>query len=141
MSEKTGPRIFDAFPFLVLAKKQTGWEQVRAHLQSAAREGFQHSISLINLGEVYYMLHREHGDRMAMQTVEEIRAAPIEIVIPSFDQMLQAARFKASGGISYADCFAAALSLERGTPVLTGDPEFSLVERQGVQIDWLPRNR
>ena len=48
----------------------------------------------------------------------------------------RAAWFKLRGGISYADCFAAALAHRDGLPLITGDPEFRRVE-DVVRIAWL----
>ncbi|MGP1675025.1 MAG: PIN domain-containing protein, partial [Candidatus Limnocylindrales bacterium] len=48
----------------------------------------------------------------------------------------RAAWFKLRGGISYADCFAAALAHRDGLPLITGDPEFRRVE-DVIQIAWL----
>ncbi|HET6400273.1 MAG TPA: PIN domain-containing protein [Candidatus Kapabacteria bacterium] len=141
MKKKTGPLVFDAFPLIVLFRKQIGWERVREALEEAREEGFFHLISLINIGEVYYSLLRSDGEKLANWMLDEIKIAPFLTVFPTYDQMLQASRFKAGGGLSYADCFAAALAVERGIPVLTGDPEFSVVESKGVTIEWLPANR
>ena len=47
-----------------------------------------------------------------------------------------AARFKAKGGISYADCFAAALAKQHKATLLTGDPEFKQLEDE-ISISWL----
>ena len=146
MRKKIGPLVFDAFPFLVLVRRQNGWERVRDLVDEAANEGFVHVVSLINLGEAYYQMLRDYGDKLAMDFLEGVRASSFEIVFPTYDHMLQASRFKAGGGLSYADCYAAALAVERGIPasstmLLTGDPEFSVVESKGVTIEWLPANR
>jgi len=39
------------------------------------------------------------------------------------DMVIAAARIKAGGGISYADCFAVATAQRHGAPLLTGAPE------------------
>ena len=141
MTEKTGPLVFDASPILVLYRKQNGWERVLDILGEATDNGFTHYISLVNLGEVYYMLLRDHGSEAALDGLERSRTFPIQVIRPTYDQMLQAGIFKAQGGISYADCYAAALAVERSVPILTGDPEFSIVESNGVKVEWLPPNR
>ncbi|HEX5316472.1 MAG TPA: type II toxin-antitoxin system VapC family toxin [Candidatus Kapabacteria bacterium] len=141
MSKKTGPLAFDAFPLLVLFLKQTGWERVREVLRAASLNGFSHVMSLINVGEVYYTLLRDHGESLAEEVLSQLSTFPIEIIVPSYHQMIRAGHFKASGGLSYADCYAAALAVDRDIPVLTGDPEFSVVEQKGVKIEWLPPNR
>jgi predicted nucleic acid-binding protein len=38
--------------------------------------------------------------------------------------------------MSYADCFAAALSKQKNAELLTGDPEFKAVEKD-IKIHWL----
>lgn len=52
------------------------------------------------------------------------------------DLTREAARFKAAGGLSFADCFGVALAHRRGSAILTGDPEFRSVAHQ-VEVDWL----
>jgi len=42
---------------------------------------------------------------------------------PDSELVLAAARIKAGGGISYADCFVIATAQRREAPLLTGDPE------------------
>jgi len=45
---------------------------------------------------------------------------------------------KARYPISYADSFAAALAMINNCPLLTGDPEFRSLEKQGIiSIEWL----
>jgi predicted nucleic acid-binding protein len=48
----------------------------------------------------------------------------------------QAAIYKAMHRMSYADCFAAALSKQKNAELLTGDPEFKAVEKD-IRIHWL----
>ncbi len=78
-------------------------------------------MSAINRGEVLYSIWRKDGRAGAQFIEERIRNSPIEVVLPTIDQIRDAAELKAQGGASYADCFAAALALELDLPVLTGD--------------------
>lgn len=48
----------------------------------------------------------------------------------------QAAIFKATKRLSYADCFAAALAKLHNAELVTGDPEFRAVETE-IKIGWL----
>jgi predicted nucleic acid-binding protein len=48
-----------------------------------------------------------------------------------------AASLKATGGLSYADCFAAAAAAILNCPVLTGDKEFAVAEGAGISVEWL----
>ena len=54
----------------------------------------------------------------------------------SWDLTKTAARFKVGGGISYADCFAAALSKSKNAPLVTGDREFEQLENE-IEIIWV----
>jgi uncharacterized protein len=62
----------------------------------------------------------------------------IELVPVDADLHLvrQAATFKATKKMSYADCFAAALAKLRNAELVTGDPEFKAVEGE-IKIGWL----
>jgi predicted nucleic acid-binding protein len=61
---------------------------------------------------------------------------PIEIVSADLQQTHQAAIFKATRKMSYADCFGAALAKIRNAEFVTGDPEFKEIEKE-VKIGWL----
>ena len=79
-------------------------------------------ISWINLGEVHYSLARRCGaaaaDRGLRRILSSVRAEE-----PDPELVMAAARIKAGGGISYADCFAIATARRHAAPLLTGDPE------------------
>jgi ribonuclease VapC len=49
---------------------------------------------------------------------------------------MAAARIKASHAISYADAFAAATAQKHEAVLVTGDPDFKLVENL-IDIEWL----
>jgi predicted nucleic acid-binding protein len=49
----------------------------------------------------------------------------------------RAASLKAQGGMSYAECFAAAAAAMLNCPVLTGDPEFAKAAQAGILVEWL----
>ena len=81
---------------------------------------------------------REVSQEAAEQKVQEIAALPIDIIGVSDALALakQAAIFKATHKMSYADCFAAALTKEKNAELITGDPEFKAVEKE-IKIQWL----
>ncbi len=62
---------------------------------------------------------------------------PIEIVAADQTMTLDAARFKARYRLAYADCFAAALAARKRAFLISGDPEFALIEKE-VKLLWLP---
>jgi PIN domain nuclease of toxin-antitoxin system len=101
-------------------------------------------MTLVNLGEVVYIVERVHG-RVFADTVyanllaDERPDGGVPIRWLSVDEVLvrRAASLKAAGGLSYADCFVAAAADRLRCPILTGDPEFVAAERAGITVEWL----
>ena len=79
-------------------------------------------MSWINLGEVFYLLHRRASEREARGVVRRLRAR-LTLDLPSETRVLEAAKIKASHAISYADAFAVATAIAHEATLLTGDPE------------------
>ena len=79
-------------------------------------------MSWINLGEVHYVLRRLHGDDDATETVRDLRDV-IDARLPDERLVLDAARIKADHPMTYADAFAAALTVAQDAALWTGDPE------------------
>ncbi len=128
--------ILDAHPLVVYLERESGWEFVRDLFAELTRDGVKALMTAVNLGEVYYAVERNEG-RAALSTLEEVLAKlPIEPVPADVPLAQQAAAFKATRKMSYADCFAAALAKLRGGRVVTGDPEFKEVELE-IPILWL----
>ena len=77
-------------------------------------------------------------ERELTDSVRDIAALPIEIVGMSDDLTLtrQAAIYKATHKMAYADCFAAALAKLKNAELLTGDPKFKPLEKE-IKINWL----
>lgn len=63
-------------------------------------------------------------------------ALPVRIIGNPFSLVIEAARIKAQFAISHADAFAVATAINEDAAIVTGDPEFRLVE-QKVSIDWI----
>lgn len=86
------------------------------------------TICSINLGEVLYMRMRERGEKAAMSDIATIRKNAT-IIDPDWELVVSAARFKAAGGLAYADAFCMATAERVGTELWTGDPE--IIDRAG----------
>lgn len=126
--------VLDAYALLAFLEAEEGGEIVKEFLQSP---GSQFFISAVNLGEVYYIVLRERGKEVAELVESELKQAKnIRVVDATWERAKMAGEFKSKGGISYADCFAAALAVEKDAPLLTGDKEFERVTDR-VQIIWL----
>jgi len=70
----------------------------------------------------------------------QLSSYPIEIVGADKDLTKDAAILKGRYRIAYADCFAVALAGNKKAVLITGDPEFKMVEKK-VEILWLPGSR
>jgi predicted nucleic acid-binding protein len=86
--------------------------------------------------KLIYITIREAGQQRADEVAHLIATLPIHIVPADLDLAKQAAIFKSSKRMSYADCFAAALAKHRKVELVTGDKEFKEVEKD-VKILWL----
>ena len=94
-------------------------------------------MSWINLGEVYYTVHREAGVAQAESVVTLLRPLlTLDAVTP--ERVLGAARIKAVHPLAYGDAFAIATAAAHGAVLLTGDPE--ITERAaGCRVEDLAR--
>jgi predicted nucleic acid-binding protein len=79
-------------------------------------------VSWMNLGEVFYVVRRVHGDDEAGTTVRDLREV-IAPELPSDRRVIEAARLKADHPMAYADAFAAATAVAHQATLWTGDPE------------------
>ncbi len=116
--------VLDSFALLAFFGDEPGGTQVRELLTSAAAGECDLLMSMVNLGEVMYIVERHRGLAQAQKTLARIDELPIEIVDTDRGSALAAAHIKAHCSLSYADCFAAALAQSRGAALVTGDPEF-----------------
>lgn len=79
-------------------------------------------VSWINLGEVFYIVRRRHGEADAWTTVRDLQDITTP-ELPTAGRVLEAARIKADYPLAYADAFAAATAVAHGATLWTGDPE------------------
>ena len=84
-------------------------------------------VSWINLGEVFYVVRRLHGDNAASEVVRDLRGVTLP-ELPGEARVIEAARIKSTNALAYADAFAAATAVAHDAVLWTGDPEL-LVEQ------------
>ena len=70
-------------------------------------------LSVVNLGEALLYNQRERGAEKANETIFIIEQLPISIVNADVALTIAAAKLKARHSVSYADCFAAALGIQK----------------------------
>jgi len=131
-------KVLDSWALIAFFEDEPAAEEVEKLLHHATDEKHKLLLSVVNWGEVYYNTMREVSQEAAEQKAQEIASLPIEIVGVGDDLALvrQAAIFKATHKMAYADCFAAALAKEKKAELVTGDPEFKPVEGE-IKIAWL----
>ena len=130
--------VLDSFALLAYFGNEPGAETVEQLLGQAQNQTVTLHLSLVNLGEVYYITQRERGRDIAVATLALMDQLPIHQQAIDRPRVLAAAALKANHAIAYADAFAAALAQQLQAPVVTGDPEFQKVAAL-VEILWLPQ--
>ncbi len=126
-------RVLDSFALLAYLNMEAKYRKVKDLLAS----GDTLLMNDINVGEVFYVLAKERGlDRAEYFVNTVLPNLPIEVVPNDLQNVLEAARIKATHSISYADCFVVATALKQNAIILTGDPEFRKVQK-AVEIDWM----
>ena len=131
-------KVLDSWALIAFFEDESAAEEVEKLLHQAADEKHKLLLSVVNWGEIYYNTMCEVSQEAAEQKAQEIASLPIDIVGVADDLTLirQAAVFKATHKMAYADCFAAALAKEKKAELVTGDPEFKQVEGE-IKIAWL----
>jgi predicted nucleic acid-binding protein len=132
-------KVLDSWALIAFFEDEPAAEQVEKLLAKADYGTHKLLLTVVNWGEVYYNTMREVSQDAAERKAKEIAALPIEIVAvdsENLDLIRQAAIYKATRKLSYADAFAAALAKIRHGDLVTGDLEFKDVE-DDIRIDWL----
>lgn len=131
-------KILDSWALIAFFEDEPAAEAVEKLLTQATADKHKLLLSVVNWGEIYYNTMREVSQEAAEQKAHELAALPIDIVGVGDDLALarQAAIYKATHKMAYADCFAAALAKQKNAELVTGDPEFKTVEKE-VKIIWL----
>ena len=129
-------RVLDSYSLIAYIEKEPGADTMIEVFRGARDSGKALLLSVVNWGEVYYITLREEGRERAEQVANLISSLPIQIVSADLELAKQAAEFKGTKKMSYADCFAAALAKQRKAELVTGDKEFKQVEKE-VKLLWL----
>jgi predicted nucleic acid-binding protein len=133
---KTKRFVLDSYAILALVEDEPGAQVVADIILNEAAERY---LSVISLGEVYYIVFRKQGEAAAEEVVHGVRQEEgVQIAEVSWSRVKDAARIKAEGGLAYADAFVLGLAQELGALLVTGDPELRLIAgRVGVELVWI----
>lgn len=131
--------VLDSYAVLAYLGDEPGGGRVQSILSAAKEDMCRIAMSVINLGEIAYIIERERGLALAQSALAALDLLPIEIVPATTDAALSAAHVKANHRVAYADAFAVAAALALGGVVVTGDLEFAAVDGL-IRIEWLPQS-
>ena len=131
-------KVLDSWALMAFFEDEPAAAEVEKLLHQAAEDKHKLFLSVVNWGEIFYSTMRAVSRQAAEEKAREIASLPIEIVGLGEDLNLtrQAAIYKATRKMSYADCFAAALAKSKNAELVTGDPEFKEMEKE-IKIGWL----
>ena len=134
----TSHYVLDSFALLALLNDEPGAARVEDLLRQAEAGEAELSLSVINLGELAYIIERRWGPEKLRAILAYIEETKIQLAAADKSRVLAAAHIKAQNALSYADAFAATLTQELNATLLTGDPEFEAVSSQ-ITIEWLAK--
>lgn len=131
----TPVKIMDAYAMIAFFEDEPGADFVRRLLLEAESGSLELAMSVVNLGEVWYSVARAVSPEQANAIIDEIQGMSISIVDADWPLTRQAAVYKSRGGLSYVDCYTAALGKLMRAEVVTGDPEFKKLKGE-ITIVW-----
>jgi PIN domain nuclease of toxin-antitoxin system len=137
MPSKPKAYVLDSWAVMAFLEDESAGEAVGNIIADAHDQGIPLRMTTVNAGEVWYILAREISETAADQSIKDMHELGIQIHDADWKLANQAARFKATKKMSYADCFAAALTLQqKGSVLVTGDKEYKVLENE-IKFLWL----
>src|SRR5574341_196806 len=130
--------VLDSYALLAFLEQEPGHEVVAGLLRETSERGLRLRTPMMNMVEVWYRYARLRSDEKADQVVARLRGLGVEVIAIDWPLTRQAAAYKKSGGLSFADCYAAAVAKAWNATLVTGDPEFKRLEKE-IEIRWLRR--
>ena len=110
-----------------------GGEKVRGLFEQAKRGEARLSMSVINMGEVLYILLKHLEEQRALHYIQVLQHA-VTMVEADARGAVEAAQLKHQYKLSYADSIAASLALATKGTLVSADPEFDKV---GKSLKWM----
>jgi predicted nucleic acid-binding protein len=123
----------------LMETQDDGSEKVRSLISESQRANARLSMSVINLGEVLYILMKSSDEAKAVHSIRALQQI-VAIAAADVERTIQAATLKYKYKLGYADSFAAGLAIEYNATLVSADPSFEKLERK---LKWmkLPRFR
>ena len=136
MAKKAKAYVLDTWAIIAYLEDEPSGEQIEELIATAHEEQIPIYMSIVNLGEVWYIVAREVSEEEADASIKILRDLRIQFEDADWSLTLEAARFKSRNKMSYADCFAAALAKCKKADLVTGDKEFIPLDGE-IKISWV----
>jgi len=130
--------VLDANATLDFLNAGPGAHRVREILRESSRQDVSLLMSVVNWGEVFYVLWQKRGEEVARKAIQNLSRLSVQPVPVDLEQSLKAGEIKTRHKMSYVDCLAAALAMLRQGILVTGDRDFEKLGRQ-AKILWITR--
>lgn len=129
-------KVLDSYAIIAFMENEPGADKVAKLILHARDRDKKLLLSVVNWGEIYYILCRTAGKHAAEEALKSIDTLPIEVIPVDREITYAAAGFKSKFKMSYADGFAAALAKLHKAELVTGDHEFKPLGDE-IRIMWL----
>jgi predicted nucleic acid-binding protein len=136
MAKKAKAYVLDTWAVIAYLEDEPSAPQIADLIASAHEEGIPVYMTVVNVGEVWYIIAREISEEEANTSIKELRDLRIQFEDVDWALTQEAARFKSQHKMSYADCYAAALAKTKKGDLVTGDKEFKPLDGE-IKILWL----
>jgi ribonuclease VapC len=128
--------VLDSYALIAFFEDEAGAQRVEEILKEMLAGKVKGYLCIVNWGEIYYITLREQGGEQAETVIRQIRKFPLHLMDADRELTYQAAKLKGKYTLAYADCFAASLAMKLKATLVTGDPEFKILQ-DFLSIDWI----
>lgn len=136
MPKRAKTIVLDSWAVIAYLEDEPAAEKIADIISDAHEEKVPLLMTVVNAGEVWYIVAREASAADADASIKQLRDLGVEFVDVDWELAKIAGSFKSRHKMSFADCFAAALAKQKRAHLATGDPEFKEVEDE-IVIEWL----
>lgn len=136
MARKPKAIVLDSWAVMAYLEDEPSAEQIADIIADAHESNTPLLMTVVNLGEVWYIIARETSETEAERSIAELQGLGVKIIDVDWKLTRETAYFKSRYRMSYADAFAAALAKEKKAHLVTGDKEFKQVEQE-ILILWV----
>ena len=136
MSRKSRAIVLDSWAVIAYMEDENAGDKVAEIIADSHENRIPLKMSIINVGEVWYSVAKQASETEADEAIADLNELGIEFVDVNWALTRTAASYKSKNKMSYADCFAAALTKQEKAELVTGDQEFKQIDH-AIKITFL----